>query len=222
MERALRNSLVLGFWVAFLSVALGLPMAWAVSRTDLPQKGFVRFPATIAFLTPPFLTAIAFVTLFSPTGGFLNRLFRDVLGLDVLTFNIHSMAGIVLVTVVHTFPYVYLLAASALESVDASLEESARMLGARTWRTALTITAPLVAPSVLAGALLAFVNAIALFGSQAIIGLPARIFTLPTRIYTLFDYPPQYGLASALALLFVVITVIALWLQRRYLARRSF
>jgi iron(III) transport system permease protein len=220
--QALKNSLLLGFWVALLSVALGLPMAWAVSRTDTPFKGFIRFTAGISYLTPPFLTAIAFVNLFSPNAGLLNRLFRDALHLDALTFNIHSMAGLVLVTVVHTFPYVYLLAASALESVDASLEESARMLGSGTWRTALTITAPLVAPSVLAGALLAFVNAIALFGSQAIIGLPARIFTLPTRIYTLFDYPPQYGLASALSLLFVAITVLALWLQRRYLARRSY
>ena len=59
---------------------------------------------------------------------------------------------------------------------------------------------PLVTPAILAGTLLAFVNAIALFGSQAIIGLPARIFTLPTRIYALFDFPPQYGLASALSL----------------------
>jgi len=51
----------------------------------------------------------------------------------------------------------------------------------------------LVAPAVLSGTLLAFVNAIALFGSQAIIGLPGRIVTLPTRIYALFDYPPEYG-----------------------------
>jgi iron(III) transport system permease protein len=70
--------------------------------------------------------------------------------------------------------------------------------------------------------LLAFVNAIALFGSQAIIGLPGRIVTLPTRIYALFDYPPEYGLASALSLLFVVITVVALYLQRAFLARRSY
>jgi iron(III) transport system permease protein len=84
------------------------------------------------------------------------------------------------------------------------------------------VTAPLVAPAVLSGALIAFVNAIALFGSQAIIGLPGRIFTLPTRIYALFDHPPQYGLASALSLVFVAITVIALFLQRRYLARRSY
>ena len=79
-----------------------------------------------------------------------------------------------------------------------------------------------MAPAILAGALVAFVNAIALFGSQAIIGLPGRIFTLPTRIYALFDHPPQYGLASALSLIFVAITVVALALQRRYLARRSY
>jgi ABC-type Fe3+ transport system permease subunit len=99
------------------------------------------------------------------------------------------------------------LAASALESVDASMEESAQILGAGRWRTALPVTAPLVAPAVLSGALVAFVNAIALFGSQAIVGLPGRVFTLPTRIYALFDYPPQYGLASALSLIFVGLTV---------------
>jgi len=76
--------------------------------------------------------------------------------------------------------------------------------------------------AVLSGALVAFVNAIALFGSQAIVGLPGRVFTLPTRIYALFDYPPQYGLASALSLIFVALTVAALYLQRRYLARRSY
>ena len=149
-------------------------------------------------------------------------LVRDVLGLPFLTFNIFSMTGLVLVTVLHTFPFVYLLASSALLSVDASYEEAAQILGASKLRTALTITAPLVAPAILSGTLLAFVNAIALFGSQAIIGLPGRIVTLPTRIYALFDYPPEYGLASALSLLFVVITVVALYLQRAFLARRSY
>jgi iron(III) transport system permease protein len=162
------------------------------------------------------------VNLFGPNAGLVNQFVRDVVGAPALTFNVFSMAGLVLVTVPHTFPFVYLLAASALESVDASLEESARILGAGRWRTALAITAPLVAPAVLAGALVAFVNAIALFGSQAIIGLPGRVFTLPTRIYALFDYPPQYGLACAMSLVFVAITVTALYGQRRYLARRSY
>jgi len=220
--QALVNSLILGAWTGLLSIMIGLPMAWAVSRTDLPGKGFVRATANIAYITPPFLTAIAFVNLFSPNAGLINRFFRDALGLPFLTFNIFSMRGMVLVTVLHTFPFVFLLASTALESVDASLEQSAQILGSSRWRTALKIAAPLVAPSVLSGALLAFVNAIALFGSQAIIGLPGRVFTLPTRIYSLFDYPPQYGLASALSLIFVAITVLALWLQRSYLAKRSY
>ncbi len=131
------------------------------------------------------------------------------------------MPGLVLVTVMHTFPFVYLLAVSALQSVDASYEEAAQILGAGKLRTALSITAPLVAPAVLSGTLLGFVNAIALFGSQAIIGLPGRIVTLPTRIYALFNYPPEYGLASALSLVFVLITIVALYLQRAFLARRS-
>ena len=220
--QALVNSLVLGAWTATLSVAIGLPLAWAVSRTNAPAKNFLHLTAVVAYVTPPFLTAIAFVNLFSPNAGLVNRFVREALGAPWLTFNVFSMAGLVLVTLPHTFPFVYLLAASALESVDASMEESAQILGAGRWRTAASVTVPLVTPAVLSGALIAFVNAIALFGSQAIIGLPGRVFTLPTRIYALFDYPPQYGLASALSLVFVAITVAALFLQRRYLARRSY
>ena len=220
--QALVNSLVLGGWVGLLSVAIGVPLAWAVARTNLPGKGFVRLTASLAYITPPFLVAIAYVNLFSPNAGLINVVLRDVLGLPMLTFNVFSMPGLVLVTVPHTFPFVYLLAVSALMSVDASLEESAQILGAGKLRTALSITGPLVAPSILSGALIAFGSAIALFGSQAIVGLPARLFTLPTRIYALFDFPPQYGLASALSLILVGITVAALYFQRAYLARRSY
>ncbi len=219
--RALGNSLTLGAWVGLISVVVGVPLAWAVSRTNVPGKPLIQATATLSYLAPPFLTSIAFVNLFSPNAGIINVFLRDVLGLGI-GFNIFTMSGLVFVTALHTFPFVYLLASSALQSVDASYEEAAQILGASKIRTALTITAPLVAPAILSGTLLAFVNAIALFGSQAIIGLPGRIVTLPTRIYALFDYPPQYGLAAALSLLFVAITVIALYLQRLFLARRSY
>jgi iron(III) transport system permease protein len=220
--QALWNSLELGCWTGLFSVVIGVPLAWAVTRTNVPGKPLISATATLAYLSPPFLTAIAFVNLFGPNAGLINKLLRDVLDLPWLTFNIFTMRGLVLVTVLHTFPFVYLLAASALQSVDASYEEAAQILGASKWRTAFSITAPLVAPAILSGTLIAFVNAIALFGSQAIIGLPGRVVTLPTRIYALFDYPPEYGLASALSLIFVLITVAALFLQRSYLARRSF
>src|SRR6202163_4061535 len=219
---ALKNSLMLGAWTSLFSTIIGLTLAFAVSRTDVPAKPLLQLTATLSYLSPPFLTAIAFTYLFSPNAGLINVFLRDVVGLPWLTFNIFSMPGLVLVTVMHTFPFVYLLAASALQSVDASYEEAAQILGAGKLRTAFSITAPLVAPAVLSGALLGFVNAIALFGSQAIIGLPGRIVTLPTRIYALFDYPPEYGLASALSLVFVLITIAALYLQRAFLARRSY
>ena len=221
-RQALLNSLVLGGWTSFFSVIIGVPLAWAVSRANVPGKPLIYATATLSYLSPPFLTAIAFVGLLAPNSGLLNIFFRDVLQMPELTFNIFSMSGLVMVTTLHTFPFVFLLAASALKSVDASYEEAAQILGASKFRTALTISLPLVAPAILSGTLLAFVNAIALFGSQAIIGLPARIFTLPTRIYSLFDYPPEYGLASALSLLFVGITILALYLQRSFLARRSY
>lgn len=220
--RALGNSLILGSWVGLLSIVIGVPLAWAVSRTNVPGKPLIQATATLSYLAPPFLTSIAFVNLFSPNAGLINVVLRDVLNMPEFGFDIFTMSGLVFVTVLHTFPFVYLLASSALQSVDASYEEAAQILGASKLRTALTITAPLVAPAILSGTLLAFVNAIALFGSQAIIGLPGRIVTLPTRIYSLFDYPAQYGLAAALSLLFVAITVIALYLQRAFLARRSY
>ena len=219
---ALKNSLTLGAWTGVFSLIIGVSLAWAVSRTDVPGKPLIQITAT-SFLSVAAVPHRHCLCLPVQSERWLDqRPPRDVLGLPLLTFNIFSMTGLVLVTVLHTFPFVYLLASSALLSVDASYEEAAQILGASKFRTAISITTPLVAPAILSGTLLAFVNAIALFGSQAIIGLPGRIVTLPTRIYALFDYPPEYGLASALSLLFIVITVVALYLQRAFLARRSY
>ena len=124
---------------------------------------------------------------------------------------------------IHVFAFTYFLTYSALRSVDASLEESAQMLGARRWQTALRINLPLVAPAITGGALLAAINSLALFGPQAIIGTPAQIVFLPTRIYaTIGSYPPRWGEASALSLVLVALTVAGLALQRGYLERRSY
>jgi iron(III) transport system permease protein len=86
--QALRNSLILGAWTAVLSVLVGLPLAWAVSRTDAPGRGFLHLTAIVAYVTPPYLTAIAFVYLFSPNAGLVNRFVRDVLGAPALAFNV--------------------------------------------------------------------------------------------------------------------------------------
>lgn len=219
---ALLNSVYLGAGCSVVAVVIGAPIAWLVSRTNMPGKGLVRLLVYISYMTPPFLTAIAYVSLLSPNAGLINRLIASALGVERGPFNVYSLWGMIFVTSAHTFPFVFMLASSALESVDSSLEESAQMLRAGRIKTALKITLPLVTPAILSGALLAFVNAIALFGSQAILGLPARIYTLPTRIYALFNFPPKYELASALSVLLIALTVGSLYLQRRFLERRSY
>src|SRR5262249_45760388 len=114
--QALQNSLILGAWTGLFSIVIGVPLAWAVARTNVPGNPLIRATAPLPYLPPPFLTAIAFVNLFGPNAGLINKLLRDVLDLPWLTFNIFTMRGLVLVTVLHTFPFVYLLAVSALHS----------------------------------------------------------------------------------------------------------
>ena len=75
---ALKNSLILGAWTGLFSLIIGLTLAWTVSRTDVPAKPFLQLTATLSYLSPPFLTAIAFTYLFSPNAGLINVLMRDV------------------------------------------------------------------------------------------------------------------------------------------------
>ena len=74
---ALKNSLILGAWTSLFSLVLGLLLAWAVSRTDVPSKPLIQLTATLSYLSPPFLTAIALTYLFSPNAGLINVLMRE-------------------------------------------------------------------------------------------------------------------------------------------------
>lgn len=218
--QSLINTLEVGIGSAALSVLIGAPLAWFVARTDMPRRGLVRTLVTASYVAPPFLLAIAYVILMAPNTGALNRAIVALTGVERGPFNAYSLGILIFVTGLHTFPAVFLLTVAALESLDGSLEQAARILGAGKLRTTLKITLPLVLPSVLGGALLAFVTAIALFGSQAILGIPGRVYTLPTRVYQVLGYPPDYTLASALSMLLVALTVVALALQRRWVGRR--
>jgi iron(III) transport system permease protein len=131
--------------------------------------------------------------------------------------DVHSFAGLVGVMTLHFYPYVFVTTAAALERMDASLEEAARSSGAGTLRVLLTITLPLVSPSVAAGGLLAFVAAAANFGTPALIGGPARIFVLPTRVVAYVSVGSPEGLreGTALAVLLMVLALVALCLSGR-------
>lgn len=219
----LANTLILAGCCGVLSIGLGVPLAWAVARTDMPLRRTVRALVALAYISPPYLTAIAYIILLGPDAGYINRLIAWAAGTPRGPFNVFSMSGVVLVIALHAFAFVFFMTESALRAVDASLEDSARMVGARPLAVLLRITLPMAAPAITGGALLAAVDSMALFGPQAIIGLPARLVFLPTRIYgVLGSYPPRFAEASALSLVLVVLTALGLVIQRAWLDRKSF
>jgi iron(III) transport system permease protein len=220
---ALVNTLELALGAGIMSVVLGVPLAWAVARSDMKLKRLVHALVALSYVTPPYLTALAYTILAGPDAGHFNRLLRFLFGFADGPLNIFSLGGVIFVIGIHVFAYTYFLTQGALRSIDASLEESAQILGARSWQTTLRVNLPLVAPAITGGALLAAIDSLALFGPQALIGLPAQIVFLPTRIYgTIGSYPPRWGEASALSLMLVALTVAGLAMQRYFLERRSY
>jgi iron(III) transport system permease protein len=154
--------------------------------------------------------------------GILNRWWRDATGAADPLFDIYTLPGLVFVISCYTAPFTFVLVSNALDRIPADLEDAAGILGAGRWRTALTITVPLVVPAILAGALVAFLQAMTLFGSPAILALPAGYHTVTTKIFSLFQFPPKPQLAAAAALPLLFVTVVLLVAQTRLLGRRGY
>src|SRR5450631_3556341 len=200
------------------------PIGWLVARTDMPLRRTVRILVTASFVTPPFLGAIAWELLAAPNSGLLNQLYREITGAaaDSHLLNIYSFAGLVFVISCYTFPYVFVLVANALDRTPGDLEDASAILGGKTWDTARRITIPLALPAVLAGALVAFLQAMTLFGSPAILAMPAGFHTITTKIWSLFQFPPKPELAAAASLPLLVLTVILLRAEHMVLGRRGY
>ena len=210
--------------VALACVVVAVPMGWCVARTDMPLRRLVRTLTMASLVTPPFLGAIAWELLAAPNSGFLNQGVRALFGLErgIHPFDIYSVAGLTFVNFLYTFPYVFILVANALERIPADLEDASAILGAGGLQTARRITLPLILPSILAGALVAFLQSTTVFGSAAIITLPAGFHTLTTRIWSLFQFPPQPGLAAAASMPLLLLTLGLLRAQRVVLGRKSY
>ena len=116
----------------------------------------------------------------------------------------------------------FVLVANALDRMPGELEDASSVLGGGTWVTARRVTIPLALPALLAGALVAFLQAMTLFGSPAILALPAGFHTMTTKIWSLFQYPPKPELAAAASLPLLVLTVILLRAEHMILGRRSY
>jgi iron(III) transport system permease protein len=209
--------------VAGGATAAALPLAWLVARTDLPLRRLIRALVTASFVTPPFLGAIAWELLAAPNSGILNRLCRSLFGLGEYehVFNIYTIAGVIFTMACYAFPYVFVLVANAFDNIPGDLEDASAILGAGRARTLSRVTLPMILPALLAGGLIAFVQALTQFGVPAILAMPAGFHVITTKIWALFQEPPQPHLAAAAAMPLLVLTMLLLYGQRRLLGRRG-
>jgi len=213
----LRNTLIFSTGSALLGLILGMPLAWIVERTNTPFRGLVYIAAWISFATPLIAKGIAWIMLLGPEAGIINLWIMRLFHLEAAPFNVFSMSGMIFVEGVLWAPLVFLLMAAPLRSMDPTLEEASTVSGAGTLTTAYRITMKLALPSILSVLLLAFVRSMEAFEVPALIGLPAKVLLPITKIYIALavSSTPEYGAASAYAVILLLLVGASLYLYAR-------
>lgn len=208
----LLNTIGISVGSALFALALGAPLSFLLTRTDIPLRGSLMILFTLPSAIPPFIWGMGWLSLANPRAGYLNRLFGED------TFDVYGAGGIAFVLGLSGLPLVLLAGVSALRRIDPSLEEAARILGASPARAVLATTLPLAFPSLLSGAVMVFLMAASAFGVPYILGVSASPPThvLTTRVYGLVLLGGEDNLARAVVLAFALLalTPLVLWLNQ--------
>jgi iron(III) transport system permease protein len=221
---ALVNTLVTGSLSMVFGIIIAFPLAWLVGRTNLYGKKFFRTLFVMTYMVPPYVGAMAWLRLLNPSVGNLNVLIQNIFGLSKPPFNIYSIGGLVWVLTTFYYPYAFITISRAMEKMDPSLEEASRISGASPFKTLVTVTLPMMAPSIVAAALLVFVSAASCYGIPSIIGAPGKIHTVTTRIIDFVYIGSQDGLtdATTLAVFLMIIANIVLYVSTFVVGRKQY
>lgn len=216
-RKTLINSLVVSLGTVIFSLSIGIPMAYIITRIEIPFKTSFLSLGTLPLIMPPFVGAYAWILLLGKR-GIITTLIRDNLGFSLPS--IYGPFGIILAMGLSYYPFVFLLAHGVLSSADPSLEESAEIMGASQLRRILTVTLPLILPTLGAGAVIVFMRAIGNFGVPAILG--GEYYVLPTLVY--FQIVGYYNInaAGAIALVSTFFSILSILLLRYFTYQRGF
>ena len=207
----LMNSFKVTVVSTFLSVAIGLPIAYLMRRVKVKGSKIIEILIIISYISPPFIGAYAWIQLLGRS-GVITSFFNNTLGLEFE--GIYGFSGIVLVLTLQSFPLIYIYISGALKNLDNSLNEAAESLGYSNIQRFFKIIIPLIIPTILASSLLVFMRVIADFGTPMLIGEGYR--TIPVLIYTQFmsEVGGDDGFAAALCAIFIVVTLVLFLIQR--------
>lgn len=213
--RTIWNSVQLALWSIPIALVIGVFSAVTVARLDIPLKGIVRTASIVAFVSPPWVAAIAYAYLMSPNAGGINLLIHAAIGIK--PFDIFSMGGMVFCTVLFLYPYVFLTVLSALENIDSSYEEAAITTGCSPIRTLTKISIPLVTPAIITCTIFSLIMVWSLYSIPALLGMPSKIYVFATYLFFLLNgFPPKLELASAIAVIFAFFAGTLVWLGFRF------
>jgi iron(III) transport system permease protein len=215
---ALVNSMIVGIGGMLGACLLGIPLAYFTTRYAIRGRSLISTLSVMALVSPPFIGAYSWIVVLG-NNGWLTQAMKSI-GIQLPT--IYGVHGIILVFSLKFFPFVYLMTASALKNINRSLEEAAHNLGCSSMQRFFKVTLPLVMPAVSASAILCFVLSLADFGTPSIIGRDFR--TLSTLAYN--QYTSEMGgtpsMAVSISMLMIVISMVAVYLQRRTLRNKSY
>ncbi|MFI7272529.1 ABC transporter permease [Streptomyces sp. NPDC049879] len=215
---ALRLSLLVSAWALAVSMAVGVPLAWLLARTDFPGKTAVRCLVILPMVLPPTVAGVALLRGLGRRG--LLGGWLESLGIT-LPF---STTGAVLAAVFVSMPFLVITLEGALAGIEPQYEEAAATMGAGPLRTLRLVTLPLVGPSLAAGAALCWARALGEFGATITFAgnLEGTTQTLPLKVYLLLQEDQEAATAVSLLLLLVAAAVL-IGLRGRWLGsvRRS-
>ena len=221
---ALINTIVISGLTTLFGVILAFPLAFLVGRTDMYGKKFFRTLFVTTYMVPPYVGAMAWLRLLNPNAGVLNKFLMQVFNLSKAPFNIYTVGGIVWVLTCFYYPYAFITISRAMEKMDPSLEEASKISGASPIKTLMTITIPMMTPSIIAAGLLVFVASASAFGIPSIIGAPGQIYTVTTRIIDFVHIGSEEGLndAMVLAVFLMAIANIVLYVTTFVIGKRQY
>jgi iron(III) transport system permease protein len=220
--QAAGNTILCGLGATAISCALGLSLAWVVSRTDMPGRRWFEVFNLVPFFLSPYVGAISWIYLAAPHSGILSRFLHDTFGLPGDLIPIYSIAGATWVLSLFYTPYVYLFVIAPMRQMDPALEDAARVHGAGFWTTLRLVTLPLLMPALMSAALIVFVTSAGLFDVPLALASPRGIRTMPTEIFQAVQYPSDLGRAAAFGVVVMAVTILFTLMQRRYVDRRRF
>lgn len=221
---ALINTVIISGLTTLFGVILAFPLAFLVGRTDMYGKKFFRTLFVTTYMVPPYVGAMAWLRLLNPNAGVLNKFLMQIFNLPKAPFNIYTVEGIVWVLTCFYYPYAFITISRAMEKMDPSLEEASKISGASPIKTLMTITIPMMTPSIIAAGLLVFVASASAFGIPSIIGAPGQIYTVTTRIIDFVHIGSEEGLndAMVLAVFLMAIANIVLYITTFVIGKRQY